>query len=195
MPVVKPGLPAPRGLQLWVDLPKQHKMVEPSYQELDKAGIPSAWPEGAGGPIEIRIISGESHGVSSPVRPLGGCWYFHVIVKEKGKTVFQPIPRGWTAFAYVLKGAVVVNPEQDRAVHEPFHTLVFSNAEDGVAIESAEDGTEFVLVRRIQASAALDLLLTDTQIAGEPLDQPVMQYGPFVMLDREGIQQTLRDCG
>ncbi|EJD46158.1 hypothetical protein AURDEDRAFT_87366 [Auricularia subglabra TFB-10046 SS5] len=175
MPVVGEGLPPPRGLQLWVDLPKQYKMVDPSYQELDKSGIPSAWPEGKDGSIEIRIISGDSHGVSSPVRPLGGCWYFHYIMKAKGKQVFQPIPKGWTAFAYVLKGSLIVNPEKERTAHEPFHTLVFSNAEDGVALESGEDGTEFVL------------------IAGEPLDQPVMQYGPFVMLDRAGIQQTLLD--
>lgn len=175
MPIVRDGLPAPRGLQLWVDLPKQYKMVEPSYQELGPAGVPRAWPEGENGPIEIRIISGDSHGVSSPVRPLGGCWYFHFIIKEKGKTVFQPIPKGWTGFAYIIKGKVIVNPDTNRTEHEAFHTLVLSNGEDGVAVESAEAGTEFVL------------------IAGEPLDQTVMQYGPFVMTDREGIQQTLRD--
>lgn len=51
--------------------------------------IPSAFPEGPDGP-QIKVISGKSHGVESPVRPLGGCWYFHMIFKKKG-TVFQDI--------------------------------------------------------------------------------------------------------
>lgn len=46
-------------------------MVEPSYQELGKEGIPSAFPKGPDGPIEIKVISGKAHGTESPVRPLG----------------------------------------------------------------------------------------------------------------------------
>lgn len=84
MPVEAPGEPEPRGLQLWVDLPKQYKMVAPSYQELDPEKIPSAFPEGPNGNIEIKIISGNAFGVESPVRHLGGCWYFHVMFKEAG---------------------------------------------------------------------------------------------------------------
>jgi len=52
--------------------------------------IPSAYPNGPDGGIQVKVISGESHGVKSPVRPLGGCWYFHVIFTKKG-TMFQPI--------------------------------------------------------------------------------------------------------
>ena len=46
--------------------------------------IPSAFPDGPDGP-EVRVISGKSHGTESPVRPLGGCWYFHVKFKNPGK--------------------------------------------------------------------------------------------------------------
>jgi redox-sensitive bicupin YhaK (pirin superfamily) len=71
-------------------------MSAPSYQELDPENIPSAFPMGPDGPIEIKVISGSTHGVESPVRPLGGCWYFHVIFKEES-TVFidirKPLPR------------------------------------------------------------------------------------------------------
>jgi len=49
--------------------------------------IPSAFPDGPDGP-EIRVISGKSHGKESPVRPLGGCWYFHAKFKRPGK-IFQ----------------------------------------------------------------------------------------------------------
>ena len=110
MPVHEEGKPEPRGLQLWVDLPKQFKMVEPSYQELGPAGfvlhlvlilfyvahnflrhsVPSAYPADPEGGIEVKVISGKSHGVESPVRPLGGCWFFHAIFKKKG-TIFQDI--------------------------------------------------------------------------------------------------------
>ncbi|EIW60491.1 uncharacterized protein TRAVEDRAFT_145916 [Trametes versicolor FP-101664 SS1] len=174
MPQSGPGIPDPRGLQLWVDLPKEFKMVEPSYQELGPKQIPEAYPQGKDGPVKIRVISGKSHGVESPVRPLGGCWYFHVIFSKPG-TIFQDIPAGWTTFLYTLKGAVRVG--SDSTVHGPFHTLVLSAAPDETGIEftATEDNTEFILC------------------AGEPLDQTVVQYGPFVMTSKEDIQKTFID--
>ncbi|GJJ12161.1 hypothetical protein Clacol_006402 [Clathrus columnatus] len=173
MPVHGPGLPDPQGLQLWIDLPKD----EPNYQELDPSQIPSAFPEGPEGPIEIKVISGKSYGVESPVRPQGGCWYFHIIFKRK-VSVFQEIPAGWTTFAYTLKGNVMVGGSSSTLQkEEPFHTLVLSSEPDqtGVLLEATEDMTELVL------------------IAGQPLDQTVVQYGPFVMTSREEIQKTLLD--
>lgn len=79
--------------------------------------IPVAHPEGVDGPVEVKVISGKSHGVESPVRPLGGCWFFHIVFK-KGRTMFQELRRipitsvpltfscilslasGWTSFLY-----------------------------------------------------------------------------------------------
>ncbi|KNZ74227.1 Pirin-like protein [Termitomyces sp. J132] len=165
MPVHTQGASDPRGLQLWVDLPKQFKMVDPSYQELGPDQIPIAYPSGPDGPVKIKVISGSSHGIESPVRPLGGCWFFHVIFDQKS-TIFQDI---------LLKGSLTIG--LDTLLHKPFHTLVFSNAtnETGISITAAEDKTEVILV------------------AGEPLDQTVFQYGPFVMTNRDEIQQTLFD--
>lgn len=174
MPVHVDGAPDPRGLQLWVDLPKKFKMVDPSYQELGPDQIPTAYPEGPEGPVRVKVISGKSHGVESPVRPLGGCWFFHVIFSGK-TTLFQDIPPAWTAFIYILKGKLTVG--NDLVQHEAFHTLVFSNGtnETGISVTSVDDKTELILV------------------AGEPLDQTVVQYGPFVMTSREEIQKTLID--
>jgi len=174
MPVHVDGAPDPRGLQLWVDLPKQYKMVDPSYQELGPSEIPTAYPNGPEGSVKIKVISGKSHGVESPVRPLGGCWYFHVMFQREG-TIFQEIPPGWTAFLYVWKGSVRVGSES--IPYDAFHTVVLSNEKDetGVSLTAANDGTEFILV------------------AGEPLDQTVFQYGPFVMTTAEEIQKTFID--
>ncbi|KAK7693616.1 hypothetical protein QCA50_003185 [Cerrena zonata] len=175
MPVHAPGVPEPRGLQLWVDLPKQYKMVDPSYQELGPNEIPTAYPEGKDGTTRIKVISGKTYGVESPVRSLGGCWYFHAIFDKRGHSIFQEIPTGWTSFLYILKGSLSIGDNEEK--HDAFHTLVLSsdNEQDGVKITAAEDGTELILV------------------AGEPLDQPVVQYGPFVMTSREEIQQTFID--
>ena len=79
--------------------------------------IPVAHPEGVDGPVAVKVISGKSHGVESPVRPLGGCWFFHIVFKN-ATTMFQDLRRismtsvhptfscilslasGWTSFLY-----------------------------------------------------------------------------------------------
>lgn len=174
MPVHAPGLPEPRGLQLWVDLPKQYKMTDPTYHELGPEEIPTAYPEGEDGSVKIKVINGKSHGVESPAKPVGGCWFFHGIFNKK-TTIFQEIPEGWTSFIYILKGGLKVG--SDETQQERFYNLVLSAKENetGVSIEATNDDTEFILV------------------AGAPLDQTVFQYGPFVMTTREEIQKTLLD--
>jgi len=179
MPIHGPGLPNPTGLQLWVDLPKEHKMTKPSYQELKAEEIPSAFPNGPEGP-EIKIVSGKSHGVESPVRPPGGCWYFRVLFNKKGQTIFQDIPSGWTAFVYTFKGSVQVgssSQEAESTMHDKYHTLVLSTGsnESGVQLTAATDDAQVFL------------------IAGEPLEQKVFQYGPFVMTSQEDINAAIVD--
>ncbi|KAG8719212.1 hypothetical protein FRC08_003366 [Ceratobasidium sp. 394] len=174
MPLFGPDDPNPMGMQLWIDLPKEHKMTSPTYQELNRSQIPSAFPEGPDGPIEIKVISGKSFGAESPVKHLGGCWYMDFQFKASDVTVFQDLPSGWTAFLYILKGSLKVNNSES---HDHFHTLVLSSedSENGVTITSTSPNARAVL------------------IAGQPLDQTVFQYGPFVMTTREEVQQTLRD--
>ena len=169
-------------------------MVDPSYQELDASGIPSAYPEGPDGPVRIKVISGKSFGVESPVRPLGGCWYFHIIFDKKSK-VFHDLPARWTTFAYILKGRIRAGDNEK--VHEAFHTLVLSAESDqnGVSLEAVEDGTEVALVCSSPSQSFLmsRLLTASAQISGEPLDQTVYQHGPFVMTTRDEIDKTIMD--
>jgi len=60
--------------------------------------IPVAYPNGPEGSISVRVISGKSHGIESPVRPLGGCWFFHIMMKKSGDIIFQDIRRSLPPF-------------------------------------------------------------------------------------------------
>ncbi|TNY23077.1 RmlC-like cupin domain-containing protein [Rhodotorula diobovata] len=187
MPVHGPGKKDPYGLQLWIDLPKEHKMVEASYQERKASEISSAHPTPN---VEIKVVCGEAQGsaeeglVQGNVRPLGGCWFLHFLMAKKGERVWQAVPAGWNAFVYTLKGETLVGPSSSsspsaglKAPLSQFHTAVLSNESGatGVWLEAASDDVSFVLV------------------AGEPLDQPVVQHGPFVMTSQQEIVQTFRD--
>lgn len=214
-------LPDPIGLQLWVDLPKHAKKEPPSYQEYRAAQIPTAQSNpnnqsdqsttetGEQG-WKIKVVAGESHGVQSPIElPKNGGVLFLDILLEPNGCVYQPIDPRYNAFIYTLEGAIVIgdhsaastrastadgegkaegetinfNPGNMAAVPgekvDPYHTLVLSKAdgEPGVRITNASH----------QNPARLVL------VAGEPLDQEVYQYGPFVMTNRQEIQQTLLD--
>jgi redox-sensitive bicupin YhaK (pirin superfamily) len=163
------------ALQLWVDLPADKKFIEPSYQEKKAKDIDTAYPSKD---VQVTVISGESHGVTGFVRPVGGCWYLDFRLKAPGASVFQPLPEGWTAFAYVITGSLQVGEEASPVDH--FNTVVLSaeNGQNGVLLtrpEGTADETRFVL------------------IAGEPLDQPVVQYGPFVVTSQREAMEAIRD--
>ncbi|XP_066510489.1 pirin-like isoform X2 [Hoplias malabaricus] len=89
------------GLQLWVNLRKADKMVEPQYQELKNQQIPKPSKDG----VTVTIISGESLGVKSKVYTRTPTIYLDFRLKQGSKYV-QPVPSGWTAFIYTLSGSV-----------------------------------------------------------------------------------------
>jgi hypothetical protein len=168
MPVEQPGNKPNVGLQLWVDLPEKYKLTDPRYQELRDADIPRAKPDEK---VEIKVISGDSFGVKSPVQTLVGVWYLDVKIAAGGK-VSQPLPAGWTTFMYTLTGRPTIAGKEV----EPYHTVVLSTEGEGITVEN--NGTEearFVI------------------ISGEPLEQRVVQHGPFVMTSEEGIYDAMRD--
>lgn len=193
-------LPDPVGLQLWLDIPKENKMDEPSYQELTAKQVPEAHPradqpeETEGKGWKVKVIAGESHGVKSPVRTPahGSCWYLDVTLDKPGDRIFQEIPTGFNSFIYTL-GPANIRVGGSEKIQEPYHTLVLSNKaqvsdphtdpatvpqENGVWIEHAgKEGEQARLV----------------VIAGEPLDQKVFQMGPFVMTSRDEVMQAYFD--
>ncbi|KIW07711.1 uncharacterized protein PV09_01644 [Verruconis gallopava] len=164
------------GLQLWVDLPKSLKYCEPRYRDLRAKEIPSVDLDD--GKVHVKVISGQSHGVDS-VKDLAytPVWLLDIEIKPGGR-IEQPLPVGWTAFAYSLEGTVTFG-EGDKAQTVPrYHNTVFEQEGDKVVASvdaGATESARFVLV------------------AGLPHDQKIVQYGPFVLNSEEEVYQALMD--
>jgi len=156
------------GFQLWLNLPARSKMVAPSYRDIPSAAIPE-FTDSAG--VRVRLIAGASHGVAGAVaRPDTEPLYLDVHLPA-GARFAQPIPVGHNAFTYTYRGSPSVSGTEapDR------HMAILAN-----------DGGEAV---EIVAREASRLLL----VAGRPLNEPIAQYGPFVMNTGDEIRQTLSD--
>lgn len=165
------------GLQLWVDLPESLKMCEPRYRDLRAAEIPTA--DGDDGRVHVKVISGRSLGVDS-VKDLAytPVWILDVTVKPGG-SIAQDLPKGWNAFAYTLEGDIKFS---DGAGGEQrvaqYHNVVFGEAGDMVRASVDADAKEparFVF------------------IAGTPLNQQVVQWGPFVLSNANDVRKALAD--
>ncbi|WP_240098485.1 pirin family protein [Thermomonas flagellata] len=155
-------------VQLWVNLPARHKAAPPAYQGLLAAQIPVvALPGGAG---VARLIAGEYAGRRGPARTFTPMHVWDLRLAA-GKTVALPQPEGWSTLLVVLDGTLQLNGTQ---VLRPAQMATLSTAGTGVTIEASGDAK---------------LLL----LAGEPIDEPVVGYGPFVMNTAQEIQQAIAD--
>ncbi|KAL9121428.1 MAG: hypothetical protein Q9187_002009 [Circinaria calcarea] len=176
MPRQNPDGSANVGMQLWVDLPERLKKCEPRYRDLRAKEIPQI--EVDDGKVQIKIISGQSHGTDS-VQELAytPVWIFDVTIKPGGK-VTQDLPTGWNAFAYLLEGDIAFGVGKNQTTVGKYHNVVFEQKGDSVSAEVAKGAREegrFILV------------------AGLPLDQKVVQYGPFVLNSQEDVYQAMMD--
>ncbi len=155
-------------VQLWVNLPARDKMAAPGYQGILDAQIPSVvLPEGAG---RVRVIAGDYDGHAGPARTFSPINVWDVRLRA-GATAELPQPDGWTTLLVVLEGTVQVNGQ---AVLRQAQMATLSTAGTGV---------------RIEANADAKLLL----LAGQPIDEPVVGYGPFVMNSQQEIMQAIAD--
>jgi redox-sensitive bicupin YhaK (pirin superfamily) len=164
------------GLQLWVDLPKELKACEPRYRDLKGSEIPIAKVDDD--KVTVKVISGQSHGIDS-VKDLAytPVWFLDIEIQPGGK-ITQPLPPNWNAFAYTLEGQVIVGSDDQKRVVEQYHNIVFEPQGDVVHFEVDAGATK-------SARVAI--------IAGTPLDQPVIQYGPFVLTSKEDVAKALFD--
>jgi hypothetical protein len=161
------------GFQLWVNLPASHKMMPPRYQEVAAAGIPSAASDG--GLVTVRVVAGEALGAKAVIDTVIPIAFLHFTL-QPGGAVTQPLPMGANAFAYVLQGRGLFGDEQVAARRG--QAVLFSTEGDAARFEAPAS-----------ASEPLSLLL----LAGQPLNEPVARYGPFVMNTRAEIIQAVDD--
>lgn len=157
------------GFQLWINLPARNKMIAPSYSDIPSERIPEfALADGT----SVRVLVGESHGVLGAVqRPDTEPVYLDVHIPA-GRRVAIPLPADHNAFTYTYRGEVNVagTPVPDRHM-----AILHNNTDaDGIVVEAAIDA-RFIVV------------------AGKPLNEPIAQYGPFVMNSERDIMQTLQD--
>jgi quercetin 2,3-dioxygenase len=156
-----------RGFQLWLNLPAKEKMKPAGYQDLQAEDIPEVKLDGGG---KVRLISG-SFGNSEGAVKRGSTDATYFDVHLPGGAAFRhPVTDGYNVFLYPYEGelAIAGKPLRRQAAG------VLSQQGD-VEVTAGKDETRFLL------------------LAGKPLGEPIVQYGPFVMNSVEEIEQALRD--
>jgi quercetin 2,3-dioxygenase len=161
------------GFQLWVNLPKNDKMMKPRYQEIPKSRIPKV--TSADGLVSVSVIAGEAMGEKAVIETRTPIVYLHYTIKPGG-VVTQNVSARFNTFAYVIDGAGLFGADRERAV-------------DGQMVLFAQDGNEVRIENPSGASDTLDILL----IGGMPLNEPIVRYGPFVMNTEQEIRQAIDD--
>ncbi len=164
-----------RGFQLWINLPAREKMKPAAYRDIPAGEIPVAALAGGG---SVKVIAGRvainGRDLAGPINPQPGTMATDPLYLDIALTpdaaLNLPLPAGHNAFVYVYEGRVRIG---DREL-PGFASGVLSDG-DRLAVQAGADGARFVL------------------IAGRPLREPVVQYGPFVMNSREEIEQAIDD--
>ncbi len=155
--------------QLWVNLRASDKSAPPRYQTLLSSDIPVAsLPDETG---ELRVIAGEYAGTRGPALTFTSIHLWDVSLRP-GKTATLPLPEGYTTAFLVLEGSVAA-PDGRKAA--PGDLAVYSREGDGLSLTAEDGGAKLLLM------------------SGEPIDEPVVGYGPFVMNSLDEIQQAYEE--
>jgi redox-sensitive bicupin YhaK (pirin superfamily) len=162
-----------RGFQLWINLPSREKMKPAAYRDIPAREIPTVALNRGG---ELRIIAGTfSQSSVTTAGPIGGLstepLYYDLRLPEAATAVL-PVPAGHNAFLYVYEGDAVVG---DDARPLPFRAAGLLTPGDAVRIEASQRGVKLLL------------------LAGKPIGEPVVQYGPFVMNTVQEIERAIVD--
>ena len=160
-----------RGFQLWLNLPAAEKMTQAGYRDIQPEEIPEIVFEVGkvkliAGTMEIEGQLHEGAVADRSTQPV-----YADIHLESGASVTLPVPEGHNAMLYLYEGTANL---ADRALQRSAANILGDNG-DRIALTAGESGARLLL------------------IAGKPIGEPVVQYGPFVMNTREEIEQTLRD--
>ena len=153
-----------RGFQLWLNLPKEKKMIDPAYNDIPAKKIPIVDFEGG----SARIISGKYLGITGPGQPHTGVLYYDIDLDLSARFT-MPIDNGWNAFIYIYEGSVRL----DREINQGH--LIVLNQEGELDLTAGKEGAKFIVV------------------AGEPLNEPVARGGPFVMNSKGEVLKAFED--
>ena len=158
------------GFQLWLNLPSQDKMCPPWYRDIQDAEVP-ALTTAAG--VDVRVIAGSSHGVAGAVqRPRTQPLYLDLHLPAGNAIFEQALPATHNAFLYVYRGQIEVMGTRVPRLR----MAILANEGDGIRLRSADGEPARALL-----------------IAGQPLNEPIAQYGPFVMNTREQLMEAVDD--
>ncbi len=163
------------GFQLWVNLPARLKMMTPRYQNIEANRIPLINREDG---VNIRVIAGEVDNIRGPVTEIvADPTYLDVTIPPEG-SFSHTVKRGHAAFAYVFEGEgrFGTNAEKtarQNTISQP-RLVVFGDG-DYIGVSTANQPVRFLL------------------ISGQPLNEPIARYGPFVMNTQAEIEQALAD--
>ena len=158
-------------LQLWVNLPRKYKMVKPRYQNMHAKDMPVRQENGA----LIRVYSGSSGDIVSNTLNYAPVTFVEMVLEE-GASISQDLPGTYNGYIYVLEGSGTFGENK-----------VEAKKGQAMWLGSANDGEMSSI--HISANEKLRLVL----FAGEPLKEPVVAYGPFVMNTEEEIRQAYQD--
>jgi redox-sensitive bicupin YhaK (pirin superfamily) len=154
-------------MQLWVNLPAAHKMDDPGYQGLTAGEMGKVTLPGGG---TVTVVAGSLHGVQGPARTCTPINLWDVRLGP-GESAGLAVPRRHNVMVFVLDGVVRTAGH----VVEPQRLAVFEHDGDALHLAADVDGARFVV------------------LGGEPINEPVASYGPFVMNSREELVQAIED--
>lgn len=155
-------------IQLWINTPAKYKMDQPAYFPLQASEVPSV--KSSDGLITVNVFSGEVVGVKGKIPAMTPVNSATIIAKQGGKISID-IPLTHNSLLYLLDGEIILS---GYGLVEGLHAVVFNQDGDGIAIEAKQD-TRLLLV------------------TGEPLNEKVVSYGPFVMNTQTQIMEAMRD--
>jgi quercetin 2,3-dioxygenase len=155
------------GFLLWLNLPARDKMIPPGYRDIAPEQIPEVHAEG----LTVRVIAGQALGVTGAMQRDATAPTYLDLHLHGGARFAQALPAAHNAFVYVYRGSLRIGetavPQQRMAI--------LANRGDGVALQAGPDGARAIFV------------------AGQPLNEPIAQYGPFVMNTNAEVFQAVED--
>jgi quercetin 2,3-dioxygenase len=164
-----------RGFQLWINLPAKEKMKPAGYRDIQPEDIPVVSLPGGG---RVKVIAGtfvqDGGTTAGPIQGLSTDPLYFDVALRAGEKFVHPIAAGYHAFVYPFEGSVEIGAAGSRRLLKTHNAGVLSDG-DTVELVGGPEGGRVIL------------------LAGRPLLEPIVQYGPFVMNTREEVEQAIRD--